>query len=147
MPFDVSARAGQIWIKASWETDDQAKQLVMKGVNWFGFQGQAQCVQELYRYSVDSYLDFLKQHGFNAVRLPLSAATVRDDPEVNGGHCPEYAGYKHLEVLDDIIVRLAEAGQFVMLDLHTASWPETNNPFWCDNAAGCSTADEDAVLW
>ena len=44
--------------------------LHIKGVNWFGFQTDG-CVHELYKHTVQAYIDFLVQHRYAARMLKL----------------------------------------------------------------------------
>ena len=66
------------------------------------------CPDELAKHSVGEYVDFLVQHRFNAVRLPLSAALVNAN-HVVGSRCGIYYGQPTLTVLDDILVRATQS--------------------------------------
>ena len=81
--------------------------LHIKGANWAGFQADG-CVHELWRHTVSSYISFLVEHDFNAVRLPLSAYWVNEDGAV-GSNCGSYAGQPSLTVLDDVLTRLVRS--------------------------------------
>jgi endoglucanase len=156
-PFTLSAHAGKLWIApvVGLETDTvrqahppgavavdigavQWEELKLKGANWAGLQASG-CVHELYKYPVSEYLAYLRRERFNAVRLPLSVALLNMAASADGyvlsDICGEYAGWELLGALDDLIRRLAAAGLFVMLDMHTLDYPEGNNGLWCTGEA------------
>jgi len=64
------------------------------------------------------------------VRLPVSADWILTN-RVVGGRCGEYAGWRFLRVLDDVLARLRAAGLFATLSMHTLSYPEANEGLWC----------------
>ena len=88
LPFSLSARDGLIWLEPVGCSGCSASPLHIKGANWFGFQSDG-CVHELWKHSVQDYIDFLVTHDFNAVRLPLSAPLIAADgaPGSNCGEC------------------------------------------------------------
>ncbi len=55
----------------------------IKGVNWLGFQDKYLVPGELWKFSMKSAFGFLKKHGFNAIKVPVSADFIRlmDDPK------------------------------------------------------------------
>ena len=135
-PFSLKADQGKIWIRADFLPAEQPSswtELKLKGTNWAGFQSTTGCPHELWRHNVSSYADFLTNHNFNAVRLPLSAPVVtwalygerwaaqagsHDNCVEFAGcgayrsntQCGSYDGMLSLEILDDVINRLmAEA--------------------------------------
>ena len=48
----------------------------IKGVSWFGFEGQGGVVDGLWVRPMTDYLTFLQQHGFNAIRIPLAVDNI-----------------------------------------------------------------------
>jgi aryl-phospho-beta-D-glucosidase BglC (GH1 family) len=74
-PFEVKAALGKLWIRAEWQDSGSWEELRLNGVNWAGFQSSG-CPHELWKHNVTEYIDFISAHGFNAVRLPLSAPIV-----------------------------------------------------------------------
>ncbi|GMT11475.1 hypothetical protein PFISCL1PPCAC_2772, partial [Pristionchus fissidentatus] len=46
--------------------------LMLKGVNYFGFDTEAYAPHGLWRNDLDFYLDFIKNNDFNAIRVPFS---------------------------------------------------------------------------
>ena len=111
------------------------------GYSWAGFQ-QNGCPHQLYRHRVDEYIAFLVAHRFNAVRLPLSGALVNSNSIV-GGSCGAYRGMPTMSVLDDVLLRLENAGIFALLDMHTMAHPEQNQGVWCGASPPCNSAKEE----
>ena len=100
-------------------------------------------MEEMYSITAQKYIDFLVEHEFNAVRIPLSVISVLQSDHFRLDHrsCGEYGGAHYLDMLDHISQRLAQAGIFLMFDMHTLSFPEENNALWCvpeNDADGCS---------
>ena len=146
-PFTVSSSAGRLWIHPAGRTPRGP--LLLKGVSWSGMQMLTGCVHELWRHSVDDYLDFLQAHSFNAIRIPLSAPLLLANRFVgragSGSGCGEYHGWLHLDLLDDLIRRCADAGLLVSLCMHALHVPPRNEPLWCDEAP--CTSDSEATLF
>ena len=102
VPFDVFAADGRLWIAPQWAWSEEEEQQIaprspldIKGANWAGFQ-QDGCPHELYKKanSVAKYVKFLEDNGFNAVRLPLGAHWVIDNPKT-GDNCGSYSEHAH----------------------------------------------------
>ena len=54
----------------------------LKGVSWFGAEGSSATPDGLWQRSAATFMDFLRAHGFNALRLPLAVDNVLTNPEV-----------------------------------------------------------------
>ena len=52
----------------------RSDRISIKGVNWFGAEGENAAPDGLWERSAAEYLDFAVEHGFNALRLPLAVA-------------------------------------------------------------------------
>ena len=84
------------------------------------------------RYRVEDYIAFLVRHGFNGVRIPLSVPSLLyHASERLGQDCGQYKGMPMLYALDDIVRKLASAGIFVALDMHTITGNSHNDDLWC----------------
>ena len=94
---------------------------------------------------MSDYINFLVQHRFNSVRLPLSTHWILSNNVVEASQCGEYASMRHLDVLDDVLTRLQSAGIFALLDMHTATYPETNDGLWCSPHAACTAETEASI--
>ena len=109
VPFEVRAADGRLWIRhrarsckaestsrCSWGDWQPERELLLKGVNWSGFeQASTNCPEQLHGFrdarDISEYIDVLRENGFNAVRLPLYANGVLDDPKLNENRCGRLA--------------------------------------------------------
>ena len=114
-PFNMYTAEGRIWIAPA--DGGERTAFHFKGANWAGFQASG-CVHELYKHQLQEYIDFLVLHNFNSVRLPMSVEIIGQNAETSG-LCGEFTGWHSLDILDDLIARLQQAGIFVMFDMHT----------------------------
>jgi len=138
-PFAVSSRDGDLWIEPLAASGHRST-LRLKGANWAGFQADG-CPHELWKHSLQDYVDFLVANRFNSVRMPLSAAWVNGNWRV-GSNCGTYSGATTLEVLDDVLTSLRRAGLFVVLGIHTTEYPEANQGLWCGWESSCTRESE-----
>lgn len=138
IPFRVSAHGAKIWVQPHSQNASIRgiwNELHIKGANWAGFQANG-CVHELWKHTVDDYIQFLVVNGFNAVRLPLNARIVAAHswPIAGSFICgSHYQGWQSIQILDDVLLKLQQAGIFVMLDMHTSSYPEHNDGMWLES--------------
>ena len=149
--FHVRAAQGKLLIRPGWAAPNSSaeSEFHLKGANWGGFESRFNCPEQLNVYSVDQYIAFLNAHKFNAVRFPLSDVTLDgmvDDRQ--DAFCGEYSYWRSSvwNTLEHVIGRLANAGVFVVLCMHTMSWPLRNNPLWCSKPGADGTADEGCAL-
>ena len=148
--FTVSAHHRKIWIAPA-DGSAPAMQLHIKGTNWAGFQASG-CPHELWKHNVSDYIDYLVNHSFNAVRLPLSGWIVQQSSyTITGDYICGLGneGRESMDILDEVLGLLRAAGIFVMLDMHTLSHPEANQRLWClphNHAKGCSPYWEGAIF-
>jgi len=95
----------------------------LKGVAWFGFETANYCVHGLWAVDYHSLIDFMKDNGFNGLRLPFSVELANSDKEpasINFYKMNEdLKGLSSLNVMDKIISACADAGILVMLDMHS----------------------------
>lgn len=148
--FNVSAHDGSMWIKPWWGPRSSEVPLHLKGVNWFGASGSRWCMEEINKVPVQSYIDFMTKHGFNAVRLPLAVGNLLSNPLLGGPvwPCKEYAGWHHVPMLVDVAQRLSRAGIFLMLDMHNMG-DGGNQAVWCsphNETLGCTDSDLTPLL-
>ena len=167
--FDVSAHDGRLWVRfagrscsaqyeenCAWTERGTWSELVLKGVSWSGFHDPGtNCVEALggFRYTaaqVSDYTNVLSANGFNAVRLPLYASGVLDDPLLNDQRCGRLSHTnlktpirRYNAALKVVIDELSAVGAFVMLDMHSLHG-EANSPTWC-GADECNAANEQTL--
>lgn len=152
-PFSLSARDGKLWIQRDGERS--AVELQLRGASWFGFEGPHMCPGETRRHSPDKYIKFLVDHGYNAVRLPLTASEILENPKLDGTrqifatHCArEMLGHRYLDNVYNLVVKLKRAGIFVMLDMHLRSG--STKHLWCqptDATVGCTEGSPGSDLY
>lgn len=70
-PREFSSHDGQLFVGN--------KTLLLKGVNWYGFETQQGVVHGLYAQPPSVFLGILQEHEFNAVRIPVDLDLVLHD--------------------------------------------------------------------
>ena len=104
--------------------------VVLKGVNWFGAEEPEMVPNGLWAHSMAWYLDFIKQSGFNAIRVPFALDNVQSNlvPSVNMiSASPELGGLNFLDMLEELVDGAANNGLLVLFDLHrlkSTRWPD-----------------------
>ena len=103
----------------------------LKGLSWFGAEGVGKVPDGLWVNDLEFYLEFMAEHGFNALRIPfaLDNALANLEPlDELMNAAPELKGKKYLDVLEHIIDAAANHGILVLLDLHrlkATQWPDS----------------------
>ena len=119
----------------------------LRGVSWFGAEGGGACPDGLWQRPASEYLDFVKQNGFNAIRLPLAADTILADPEVGKWSLTantDWRGLSSLALLERIVKLAAKRGLLILLDLHRLHanvWP-TAHGVWHDEEMPANKLEE-----
>ncbi|RKP53163.1 glycoside hydrolase family 5 [Cohnella endophytica] len=101
--------------------DSEGKPAVFNGLNWFGFETANYAPHGLWQYSLDSFMDKIKDHGYNLIRLPFS--TQMFDPgsmpnSINTNTNPDLIGLTPIQLMDKVIQKAGERGIKVFLDRH-----------------------------
>ena len=118
----------------------------IKGVNWFGAEGEGACPDGLWQRPAAEFLDFVAELEFNAIRLPLAVDNVLDDPLVGKWSLTaneQLRGLRSLALLERVVVMAAARGLLVLLDVHRLSarvWP-TAHGLWYSNEVGIALSD------
>ena len=117
------------------------KEVHIKGLSWFGFEGDNAVADGLWQHSVDSYLDFLVANHFNALRLPLALNNVLNNPVPSRSMVsaePRFVGEDSLWLLEMIVMRAARKGILVLLDMHrlnSSLWPDPQGLWYNDHVS------------
>jgi endoglucanase len=128
---NYSAREGKLFFGGS--------EVKIRGINWFGLNTGTHCVHSLWSTGLAEYISVLKNSGFNAVRLVLSAKVMLNlnslaVNSVSEALNPGMSGMTVGQHLDDLVSRLGRAGILVMLNLHRMSGEGDNaediGPYW-----------------
>ena len=111
-----------------------ADEVVLRGVNWFGLETPDRALHGLWTgNTIDDYLGWLTEAGFNALRLPVSHETIREGfPTAAWAQAVGLA--TGAEALDAALEATAAHDLYVLLDFHT-----------CDSSLGKEQAPEPAA--
>ena len=109
--------------------------LRLKGATWYGSEFHSGAPLGLDHHDLDWYLNFLRSHHFNALRLTFNHKDVLHNTPVPAHNNPFGPSIKrYLDVFDHIAVKAAEKGILVvMAAVRTAAdaWP--GNGLWYDD--------------
>lgn len=98
--MDIVSKDGSLW--------SGNQRLHIKGTSWFGFETPDACVHGLWAHTIDWFLDFLQEHGFNAVRVPFSMQlalnpdTTRPST-INTSINRDLMGLSSIQVMDRVV--------------------------------------------
>ena len=130
---EFTARRGSVLL--------DGKEVHIKGLSWFGFEGDNAVADGLWQHSVDSYLDFLVANQFNALRMPLALNNVLNNPVPSHSMVsaePRFVGEDSLWLLEMIVMRAARKGILVLLDMHrlnSSLWPDPQGLWYNDHVS------------
>lgn len=124
--------------------DRDGHEVVLQGVNWFGFETAAHLPHGLWVRDYVEMLKQIKELGFNTIRLPYSLQAMRSaeavQPITTGGMNAALKGKTPLEAMDVIIDEAANQGLLILLDNHSSVDDGFTNPHWFGNG-GYTEAD------
>ena len=129
-----------------WLTTDGAKivdmngnEVWLTGCNWFGYNTGTNLFDGLWNAELESSIKAIADHGFNLLRVPMSAELLL---EWKKGNYPT-ANYNHayngnlnslnsLEIFDYVLTLCEQNGMKVMVDIHSANTDASghNHPVW-----------------
>ncbi|WEK54900.1 MAG: cellulase family glycosylhydrolase [Candidatus Cohnella colombiensis] len=101
--------------------DSNGNPAVFNGINWFGFETSNYAPHGLWQYSLDSFMDKIKDHGYNLIRLPFSTQMFDSGSmpnSINTNTNPDLIGLTPLQLMDKVIQKAGERGIQVFLDRH-----------------------------
>ena len=110
-------------------------ELTIKGLSWFGFETGLGMVGGVNKQKIAVIAQFIKDNGFNAVRIPFAADMISAfivpplDEDVAATN-PELQHQTYLFKVMTIVRALGDAGLLVLLDLHVMEmgvWPDGGN--------------------
>lgn len=102
--------------------DATGQTVLLRGVNWFGIESEAQVPHGLWLRDYKEMLAQIKTLGYNLIRLPYSVQSLRA-PTVSGINFDldgnrDLQGKTPLEVMDLVIQEAGRQGLLVLLDSH-----------------------------
>lgn len=110
--------------------DKDGKEVWITGVNWFGYNTGTNTFDGLWNSELVSSVKAIADHGFNLIRVPISAELINqwaagEYPKANYNNAYNTAlnSMNSLEIFEYFLKLAEENGMKVMLDIHSA---ETN---------------------
>lgn len=133
--------AGDDWLTTDGSkiVDMNGNQVWLTGLNWFGYNTGTNLFDGLWNAELESSIVSIADHGFNLMRIPMSAELLL---EWKKGNYPT-ANYNHaynsnlnslnsLEIFDYVLTLCEQNGIKVMIDIHSANTDASghNHPVW-----------------
>ncbi|WP_438447010.1 cellulase family glycosylhydrolase [Gorillibacterium sp. sgz5001074] len=91
------------------------------GLNWFGFETSNYSPHGLWSYSMDFFLDQIKEHGYNLIRVPYCNEMLdagASPSSINYAVNPDLQGLKPIQILDKLVEKAGKRGIKLFLDRH-----------------------------
>jgi endoglucanase len=101
--------------------DANNQQVIITGLNWFGFETSNYVVHGLWARNYKELLDLVKSLGYNTLRLPYCSQMFEPGSQPNGidfNKNPDLQGLSSLQIMDKIIGYCGQIGLRVILDRH-----------------------------
>ncbi|MEI3007949.1 MAG: cellulase family glycosylhydrolase [Ruminococcus bicirculans (ex Wegman et al. 2014)] len=126
------AKQGDDWLHTDGSKilDKDGKEVWLTGVNWFGYNTGTNTFDGLWNSELVTSVDAIADHGFNLIRVPMSAELINQWSEgeypkanYNNAYNEELNSMNSLEIFDYFLKLAEENGLKVMPDIHSA---ETN---------------------
>lgn len=103
--------------------DANGSEVVLQGVNWFGFETANHAPHGLWTRDYKEMLAQIKSLGFNTIRMPFSLQALRSSTtsgiDYGGGRNAALSGKTPQQVMDIIIDEAATQGLMIILDNHS----------------------------
>ena len=115
---------------------DGAEAIQIRGASWFGMETKACVVGGAEHLPIETIAGWLKEQGFNAIRLPLAADAVLtpDHPCLLEGdraslrlHNTVLGSLDYVSQIGEVVHAAGDAGLLVLLDMHVlvaGHWPD-----------------------
>jgi len=114
--------------------DSAGNQVVLQGVNWFGFETANHAPHGLWTRDYKEMLAQIKAQGFNTIRMPFSIQAMRSTTtsgiDYANGHNAALAGKTPQQVMDVIVDEAARDGLMIILDNHSSTDDSYMSPLW-----------------
>ena len=114
--------------------DSAGKEVVLQGVNWFGFETETHAPHGLWARDYKDMLIQIRSQGFNTIRLPFSIEALESSTtsgiDYGGGRNAELAGKTPQQVMDIIIAEAERQGLMILLDNHSLADDSFMSPLW-----------------
>ena len=107
--------------------DKNGKEVWITGVNWFGYNTGTNTFDGLWNSELVSSIEAIADHGFNLIRVPMSAQLINQwaagtypKANYNNAYNPDLNSMNSLEIFDYFLKVAEENGLKVMPDIHSA---------------------------
>lgn len=126
------AKQGDDWLHTDGSKilDKDGKEVWLTGVNWFGYNTGTNTFDGLWNSELVTSVEAIADHGFNLIRVPMSAELINQWSEgeypkanYNNAYNEELNSMNSLEIFDYFLKLAEENGLKVMPGIHSA---ETN---------------------
>lgn len=131
--------------------DDLNSPFNLSGISWFGFETQDFVVNGLWSHPMSFYMDFMKNNGFNTIRVPFSAEWILynfnlypDSSFVSSDPLNQHK--KSIEILDNLFDLAEQRDMKIMLDLHRLH-KEYISELWYSPTDNMFTSDDFLKTW
>jgi endoglucanase len=113
-------------------------EILIRGINWFGFESPNYCVDGLWANSAQKLFDVLTNNGINAVRLPLSVELLLNLDgvrvgSVNENYNPGMANFTAGQMLDYFVRECRKRGILMMPEMQRYDPKKDIPPLWYTN--------------
>lgn len=126
-------------VKGTSIVDSSGKKVWLTGVNWFGYNTGTNTFDGLWTCDLNSSLDAIADHGFNLLRVPISAELIKNWSEgkyptanFNQATNSYLVGMNSLEIFDYVVDVCRADGIKIMIDIHSAETDASGHmqPMW-----------------
>ncbi len=114
-------------VKGNKIVDKDGREVWLTGINWFGYNTGTNTFDGLWACDLNTSLAAIADHGFNLLRIPISAELVNNwasgnYPNANFNQATNsyLVGMNSLEIFDYIIGQCRANGIKIMMDIHSA---------------------------
>ena len=136
------AKQGDDWLFTDGNkiVDKDGKQVWLTGVNWFGYNTGTNTFDGLWNSQLEPTVKGIADHGFNLVRVPISAQLINQwaageypKANYNNAYNEELNFMNSLEIFDYFLTLAETNGLKVMPDIHSAETDASghNVNLWC----------------
>ncbi|MDE6593388.1 MAG: cellulase family glycosylhydrolase [Oscillospiraceae bacterium] len=114
-------------VKGNKIVDKDGREVWLTGINWFGYNTGTNTFDGLWACDLNTSLAAIADHGFNLLRIPISAELVNNwaagnYPNANFNQATNsyLVGMNSLEIFDYVIGQCRANGIKIMMDIHSA---------------------------
>lgn len=114
--------------------DRNGDRVILRGVNWFGFETETHLAHGLWARDYDDMLGQIAELGYDTIRLPFSLEAIDSStpvsPSTANGMNAALVGKTPLEAMDVIIDAAARHGLVILLDNHSLADDDHTFGLW-----------------